>query len=207
MFKYTIKRLVKEVYSICLESRIDSSIKELDGCPVSYYSVECFCNDKYDDGSRQTTRYARCIQKLFKELVLKNQQRFVYIEDDIYCHPWLSTVLDNSIYQLNKKSLHWDVLYLGCDRRSGRYEKIDRNLVKVSHVDGMSGIIFNKNFIKEVLQLKPHNESGIDGLISTHGVQKRLQCYSVFPNVVDQREGFSYNSMEHRPSTSDWTWA
>jgi hypothetical protein len=207
MLKYTIKRLVKEVHSICLESRIESSIKDLDGCPVSYYSVECFCNDNRSDGSTQTMRYLKCVQKLFKKLAITNEKRFVYIEDDIYCHEWFSTVVDNAIYQLNKKSLHWDVLYLGCDRRSGRYETIDRNLVKVSHVDGMSGIIFNKNFIGEVLQLKPNNESGIDGLISTKGVQKRLQCYSVFPNVVDQREGFSYNSMEHRPSTSDWTWA
>lgn len=210
MFKYKLKHFSKYASAICLDKRktVWSKIEGIfsdHGVLVDTYEVGLSGKFFQDNpNAHQTYNYCSAVQKLMSQIDFRTNKYHLYIEDDIFRHEWFNTVFDNAICQLNKKNLSFDVLYLCCDRRSKGYSVIDRNLLRVHHVDGLCGLLFNEKFKEEVMKLNPSN-IGIDGMISSLGIQRRLECYSVYPNIVDQLPGFSYNSNKTEDLTY-WTW-
>ena len=210
MLKYKLKNFVPYGNSICLDKRktlwqgienlfIDHKIS------INLYEVGVKGKFFQDDlNGSQAYNYCMAVQRLFDRLSFLHTRYHLYIEDDVFRQEWFSVVFDNAICQMKKKNIEFDVLYLCCDRRSGAYSTIDRNLLRVHHVDGFCGLIFNSKLKDIVMNLKPSN-IGIDGQISSGGFQRKLECYSVYPNILDQKPGYNYNS--HK--TEDlryWTW-
>ena len=128
-----------------------------------------------------------CTQSHIQVIRQQTEFPFVVFEDDcLLLHPW--SVVEEAMKQLPK---NWDALWLGANvkQKPNRYSE---NLFRLTGAYALHAVIYNSKSMIDFIVKKHKSPPGKNlDIFYRHIVQRKFECYLVYPMVATQYEGIS----------------
>lgn len=125
-------------------------------------------------------------RKIIDTCFLRRNKNVLIIEDDVFIENDFNEIINNigDYFENNQ----FDLIQFGA-YHSGKTQEILPNLLKTSDSGGWHGVLINNSIFRHLLSFLP---VGPFDWICGQYIQNNYNCYSIYPSIISQKNGYSY---------------